>query len=43
MSKVQDAHPDAAMHWTEGGPDYTAPDYLTDWGKVGSDFHRRTS
>jgi len=31
MSKVRDLHPDITMHWTEGGPDYTAPDYLTDW------------
>jgi len=31
MSKVHDAHPEVGMHWTEGGPDYTTPDYLTDW------------
>jgi glucosylceramidase len=31
MNKVHDAHPDAQMYWTEGGPDYTAPDYATDW------------
>ena len=31
MSKVQDAYPEAEMHWTEGGPDYTDPTYLTDW------------
>jgi glucosylceramidase len=31
MSKVHEAHPDAQMYWTEGGPDYTAPDYATDW------------
>ena len=23
--------PDVGMHWTEGGPDYTSPDYLSDW------------
>ena len=33
MSKFHEYHPDAAMHWTEGGPDYTSPDYLTDWAK----------
>jgi glucosylceramidase len=33
VSKVHDAHPEAGMHWTEGGPDYTNPDYLTDWTK----------
>ena len=31
MSKVHDAHPEAEMYWTEGGPDYRSPDYLTDW------------
>jgi glucosylceramidase len=38
MSRVHDAHPDAEMHWTEGGPDYTNPDYLTDWAKWGKTF-----
>ncbi|MFZ0760488.1 MAG: glycoside hydrolase family 30 beta sandwich domain-containing protein, partial [Candidatus Sulfotelmatobacter sp.] len=38
VSKVHDAHPDAAMHWTEGGPDYTSPDYATDWSKWGQTF-----
>ena len=33
MSKVHDAYPQVEMHWTEGGPDYTNPDYLTDWCK----------
>ena len=31
MSKVHVAHPDVSMHWTEGGPDYTKPNYATDW------------
>ena len=31
MSKAHAAHPDVSMHWTEGGPDYTIPTYLTDW------------
>src|SRR5882724_11690696 len=38
MSKVRELHPDAAMHWTEGGPDYTSPDYLTDWVKWAGTF-----
>jgi len=38
MAKFHDAHPEAAMHWTEGGPDYTSPDYLTDWAKWGRIF-----
>jgi glucosylceramidase len=28
------------MHWTEGGPDYLAPDYLTNWAKWGETFSR---
>ena len=38
VNKVHEAHPDVAMHWTEGGPDYTSPDYLTDWAKWGHIF-----
>ncbi|HUO15393.1 MAG TPA: glycoside hydrolase family 30 beta sandwich domain-containing protein [Verrucomicrobiae bacterium] len=38
MSKVHDAHPDAEMYWTEGGPDITSPDYQTDWAKWGKTF-----
>jgi glucosylceramidase len=38
MSRVHQAHPDCAMHWTEGGPDYTQPDYLTDWTKWSRTF-----
>ena len=38
MSRAHDLHPDADMHWTEGGPDYTSPDYLTDWSKWGRTF-----
>ena len=38
MSKVHDAHPDVHMHWTEGGSDYSSPDYLTDWTKWGQVF-----
>jgi glucosylceramidase len=38
MSKVHDAHPDAEMYWTEGGPDYTSPRYATDWADWGHTF-----
>jgi glucosylceramidase len=38
MTKVHEAYPDKGMHWTEGGPDYTQPDYLTDWCKWGATF-----
>jgi glucosylceramidase len=38
VSKVHDAYPNAEMHWTEGGPDYTSPDYATDWAKWGHTF-----
>jgi glucosylceramidase len=38
MSKVQEAHPEAKLYWTEGGPDYTAPDYGTDWANWGKTF-----
>jgi glucosylceramidase len=38
MDKVHEAHPDANLYWTEGGPDYTSPDYATDWTKWGKTF-----
>lgn len=38
MSKVHEAHPEAQMYWTEGGPDYTRPDYATDWVDWGKTF-----
>jgi glucosylceramidase len=38
MSKVHEAHPEAQLYWTEGGPDYTLPDYLTDWAKWGRTY-----
>ena len=38
MSKVHDAYPETEMHWTEGGPDYTDPGYLTDWCKWSGTF-----
>lgn len=38
MSKVHNAFPDAQFYWTEGGPDYTAADYGTDWANWGRTF-----
>jgi glucosylceramidase len=38
MSKVHEAYPDVEMYWTEGGPDYRDPGYLTDWCKWGATF-----
>ncbi|HTS37724.1 MAG TPA: glycoside hydrolase family 30 beta sandwich domain-containing protein [Candidatus Solibacter sp.] len=38
MSKVHEAHPEAQLYWTEGGPDYTAPDYATDWANWGKTY-----
>lgn len=38
MTKFKEFHPDTSMHWTEGGPDYTSPDYLTDWAHWGNIF-----
>ena len=38
MTKVHEAHPDTEMFWTEGGPDITAADYLTDWSKWSKEF-----
>jgi len=38
MSKVQEAFPSVEMYWTEGGPDYKDPGYLTDWCKWGATF-----
>ncbi len=38
VDKVHQTHPDAEMYWTEGGPDYTDPQYLTDWAKWGQTF-----
>jgi glucosylceramidase len=38
MSRVQEAFPEIEMHWTEGGPDYKDPAYLTDWCKWAGTF-----
>ncbi|CAN5233478.1 glucosylceramidase [soil metagenome] len=37
MTKVHDAYPATNMYWTEGGPEYTAKNYTTDyleWSKT---------
>jgi glucosylceramidase len=36
MKRVHDAFPEKPCYWTEGGPDISAPDYLTDWTKWSS-------
>lgn len=38
MTKLHDVHPDAQLFWTEGGPDYTSPNYQTDWANWGKTF-----
>jgi len=38
MTKFHQVYPDAHIYWTEGGPDYTWPDYATDWVKWGQMF-----
>lgn len=38
INRVQSAYPDVEMYWTEGGPDYTEPDYLTGWAKWSKSF-----
>lgn len=39
MSKVHDAFPEINCYWTEGGPDYTDPNYLKDWVKWSDCFN----
>lgn len=38
MTRVHDAFPDKHAYWTEGGPDYTDPNYARDWSKWASSF-----
>ncbi len=38
IDRVHQVYPDVEMHWTEGGPDYTKPDYGTDWADWGQTF-----
>jgi glucosylceramidase len=38
MTRVHEAHPDKHAYWTEGGPDYTDPAYLTEWTRWSATF-----
>jgi glucosylceramidase len=38
MTRVKKAFPDMDMFWTEGGPFYDNPEYLTEWSKWATDF-----
>jgi glucosylceramidase len=38
MDRVHAAYPNVEMYWTEGGPDYTDPNYAKDWSKWSSTF-----
>lgn len=38
INRVHQAFPEVAMHWTEGGPDYTDPHYANDWAQWGKTF-----
>jgi len=38
MGNVKAKFPDVEMHWTEGGDDFKAADYLTKWSKWGATF-----
>lgn len=38
MTRVHQAHPEKHMYWTEGGPDYREPGYLTDWASWATTF-----
>jgi glucosylceramidase len=39
MTRVHDAFPAKNAYWTEGGPDYTQPDYQTDWATWAETFN----
>lgn len=38
IDRVHDAFPDVEMYWTEGGPDYTDPNYGKDWAQWSRTF-----
>ncbi|MGC9972240.1 MAG: glycoside hydrolase family 30 beta sandwich domain-containing protein [Bryobacteraceae bacterium] len=38
MTRVHQAHPNKHAYWTEGGPEYTDPNYQTDWAKWSATF-----
>lgn len=39
MTRVHEAFPKIGAHWTEGGADYTQPDYLTNWTEGAETFN----
>ncbi len=39
ITRVHDAFPHKNAYWTEGGPDYTAPDYQTDFTQWAETFN----
>lgn len=38
IDRVHDAFPDVEMYWTEGGPDFTDPNYAKDWAQWSRTF-----
>lgn len=38
MTRVHNMFPHKSAYWTEGGSDFTSPDYTTDWAKWSSTF-----
>jgi glucosylceramidase len=38
IERVHIAYPDVEMYWTEGGPDYTDPNYANDWATWSTTF-----
>lgn len=39
MTRVHEAFPTKNAYWTEGGPDYTQPDYQTDFTRWAAEFN----
>ena len=39
MSRVHETFPEKGAYWTEGGPDYTLPDYATDYTTWATTFN----
>jgi glucosylceramidase len=38
MDRVHKIYPDMDMYWTEGGPEYTSPNYASDWADWSTTF-----
>lgn len=38
IGRVHEKYPDVEMYWTEGGPDYTDPNYARDWASWSQTF-----